>query len=179
MCFCTGSRPLGLGHAVLCAKDIVGDEPFAVFLPDDLIDGGKKSCMAQMMEIYQETNRSVLALQKVPLTETKKYGIVGLDNNDLQFGKAVKINNIIEKPKPQDAPSTFASVGRYILSPRVFHYLEQVEAGAIGEIQLTDGILKLLTEEDVYGYLFNGVRFDCGNKLGIFTGNYFICIEAS
>lgn len=159
-------KPLGLGHAVLCAKDLVGDEPFALFLADDLIDGGKKSCMEQMIKIYQETNSSVLALQKVSLAETEKYGIVALQNNELEFGKADMITTIIEKPKANLAPSTYASVGRYILTPRVFHHLEKVEAGAIGEIQLTDGILKLLAEQAVYGYLFNGVRFDCGSKFG-------------
>lgn len=158
--------PLGLGHAVLCARDIVGDEPFAVFLADDLIDGGDKYCMQQMVEIYDKTERSVLALQKVPLTESKKYGIVGLDKKDLEFGKAAQINTIIEKPAPQNAPSQFAVVGRYILTPRVFHYLAKIEAGAIGEIQLTDGILNLLADEEIYGYLFNGLRYDCGCKLG-------------
>jgi len=159
-------KPLGLGHAVLCAKDLVGDEPFALFLADDLIDGGDLSCMEQMMKIYHETNSSVLALQKVLPEEAEKYGIVALQHKELSFGQADKITTIVEKPKAKSAPSNYASVGRYILTPRLFGYLEKVEAGAIGEIQLTDGILKLLNEQAVYGYLFNGVRFDCGSKFG-------------
>lgn len=158
--------PLGLGHAVLCAREMVGHEPFALFLADDLIDGSKKSCMQQMVEVYEKTQKSVLALQKVTPPETEKYGIVGLKKKDLELGEFGEITTIVEKPKQQNAPSTYASVGRYILNPRVFYHLANIGAGAIGEIQLTDGILKLLAEESVYGYLFNGERFDCGSKLG-------------
>ncbi len=160
-------KQLGLGHAVLCAKDLVGDEPFALFLADDLIDDNKESCLEQMIKVWHENgNRSVLALQKVAKAEVEKYGIVGLENEELEYGKADKITTIVEKPKADKAPSLYASVGRYIFTSRIFHYLEQVKAGVIGEIQLTDGVLKLLKEQDVYGYLFNGTRFDCGSKFG-------------
>lgn len=172
-------RPLGLGHAVLCARDIVGNEPFALFLADDLIDGsvrddkeenGNKkesdSCLAQMLKIYATTKCSVLALQKVAKSEAGKYGMVGMKEKELPLGKATKLNNIVEKPKLEDAPSLYASVGRYILTPKLFTFLQNVKPGAIGEIQITDGILKLMLVEDVYGYAFRGKRYDCGNKLG-------------
>jgi UTP--glucose-1-phosphate uridylyltransferase len=160
-------NPLGLGHAVLCARDVIGNEPFAVLLADDLIDGGKKTCLAQMMDVYSQMNSSVLAIQPVDKSETEKYGIVGLDNTDLKLGDCAKVTTIIEKPKAKDAPSDFASIGRYILTPRIFHFLENINRGAIGgEIQLTDGIDKLLAEQDVYGYVFHGKRYDCGSKIG-------------
>jgi UTP--glucose-1-phosphate uridylyltransferase len=159
-------RPLGLGHAVLCARDVVGNEPFALFLADDLIDGGEKSCLAQMIDVYKETKSSILALQKVTEAEVEKYGIVGMNQKEIQLGKAAKINNIVEKPKPNKAPSRYASVGRYILTPKVFTFLQNVKPGAIGEIQITDGILQLMKVENVYGYMFEGTRYDCGNKLG-------------
>ena len=166
--------PLGLGHAVLCAKDIVGNEPFAVLLADDLIDAGNKTCLEQMLDVYNKVNSSVLAIQQVALPETEKYGIVGLDKTDLKCGDFNKITTIIEKPKPQNAPSTFASIGRYILSPRVFEFLEKTNRGTGGEIQLTDGIDSLMTEQAVYGYVFHGKRYDCGSKFGYLqaTVNY-------
>lgn len=157
---------LGLGHAVWCAKDVVGDEPFAVLLADDLIDAPINSCLQQMLEVFKQTNSSVLAIQQVEKSATKKYGIVGLDSLNLQLHDFAKINSIVEKPKPQDAPSNFASIGRYILSPKIFYHLEKIGKGAIGEIQLTDGIDRLLAEQDVYGYVFSGDRYDCGHKLG-------------
>jgi UTP--glucose-1-phosphate uridylyltransferase len=160
------ANPLGLGHAILCAKDVVGDEPFAIFLADDLIDAAPQNCMAQMLDAYYKTSSSILALQKVPHSETVKYGIVGVDDRVLEFGQTAKVRTIIEKPVPAEAPSQFAVVGRYILTSKIFEYLEKIEAGAVGEIQLTDGILHLLGNEDVYGYLFNGTRYDCGSKLG-------------
>lgn len=150
---------LGLGHAVLCAKDIVGNEPFAVLLADDLIDGNSKSCLQQMVNIYNQTDDSVLAVQKVAKEDTDKYGIVALDQQDC-------VTEIVEKPEPKDAPSDVAVVGRYILNPRIFHFLERTKAGAIGEIQLTDAIAALLIEEKVRICLFDGVRYDCGSKLG-------------
>jgi len=159
-------NPLGLGHAVLCAKDVIGDEPFAVLLADDLIDGWEKTCLEQMIDVYYQKNSSVLAIQQVDKLEAEKYGIVGLNNTSLKLGDCAKVTTIVEKPKMKDAPSDFASIGRYILTPRIFHFLENATGGAIGEIQLTDGIDKLLTEEDVYGYVFHGKRYDCGSKIG-------------
>lgn len=157
---------LGLGHAVLCAKDIVGDEPFAVLLADDMIDHDHHTCLEQMVDVFHKVNGSVLAIQPVEKSETEKYGIVGIANPLIKIGEYSKINKIIEKPKAKDAPSNFASIGRYILMPRVFELLEKTGFGAVGEIQLTEGIDKLLLEQDVYGYVFNGDRYDCGSKLG-------------
>jgi len=176
--FCVYVRqpsPLGLGHAVLCAHEVVGNEPFALFLADDLINGVSdagevtKSCLAQMMEVYEQTQCSVLALQQVTPAEVEKYGMVGMKDEKktkLAIGEAVKIGNIVEKPKAEVTPSLYASVGRYILTPRLFTFLQNIKPGAIGEIQITDGILQLMLIEDVYGYLFAGTRYDCGNKLG-------------
>jgi len=160
-------NPIGLGHAVLCAKEMVGDEPFAVLLADDLVDSTDGAgCLKQMMDVYHDLRSSVLAVQPVALSETEKYGIVGIDKPDIELGRYAKTTTIIEKPKPKDAPSSFASIGRYILTPRVFHFLENTNQGVIGEIQLTEGIDKLLSEEEVYSYRFLGDRYDCGNKLG-------------
>jgi UTP--glucose-1-phosphate uridylyltransferase len=159
-------NPLGLGHAVLCAKDIIGDEPFAVLLSDELLNGGATTCLEQMIDVYSKVNSSVLAIQPVAKSETEKYGIVGLSNTDLKSGDFAKVTTIVEKPKAKDAPSVFASIGRYILTPRIFHFLENANIGAIGEIQLTDSIDKLLAEQDVYGHVFHGKRYDCGSKLG-------------
>ncbi|MEK6748539.1 MAG: UTP--glucose-1-phosphate uridylyltransferase GalU [Pseudomonadota bacterium] len=154
---------LGLGHAVLCAKDVVGDEPFAVILADDLIDGGEKGALAQMVAIQRERGYSLIGVEPVAPKDTDKYGIVAIDALDDRLGK---IKVIVEKPKPDVAPSQLAVVGRYILSPRIFHHLTRISRGAGGEIQLTDGIARLLAEESVYSYQFEGKRYDCGNKLG-------------
>ncbi|MDR1057077.1 MAG: UTP--glucose-1-phosphate uridylyltransferase GalU [Coxiellaceae bacterium] len=159
-------NPLGLGHAVLCAKDIVGDEPFAVLLADDLIDNSNNVCLRQMVDIYNKVQKSILAIQSVPLSETKKYGIVDLDKSEVKLGEYARATKIVEKPNPSSAPSRFASIGRYILTPEIFHCLERTSRGIVGEIQLTDGIDKLLVNQDVYGYRFYGKRYDCGSKLG-------------
>ena len=159
-------NPLGLGHAVWCAKDVVGNEPFAVLLADDLIAGKTKTCLEQMIEIYAKVQSSVLAIQYVPTSETEKYGIVGLTSSDLEPGSYTKLTTIIEKPKLKDAPSNFASIGRYILQPRIFDFLGQALKGRFGEIQLSEAIDKLIMEQDVFGYVFHGERFDCGSKLG-------------
>ena len=154
--------PLGLGHAVLCARPVVGDEPFFVHLADDLIDA-HVPCLAQMAQVYMERGGSVLGVQTVERRDTDKYGIVDAELLGERLGR---VRNMVEKPKPAEAPSTLAVVGRYLLSPRVFDKLETVGRGAGGEIQLTDGIAALLAEEDVYAYTFEGKRFDCGSKLG-------------
>jgi UTP--glucose-1-phosphate uridylyltransferase len=154
--------PLGLGHAVLCARPVVGDEPFFVHLADDLIDA-EVPCLKQMASVYAELGGSVLGVQTVERRDTDKYGIVAVE----PLGERVsRITKIVEKPKPEAAPSTLAVVGRYLLSPRVFDKLERVGRGAGGEIQLTDGIAALLAEEPVYAYAFDGKRYDCGSKLG-------------
>lgn len=150
---------LGLGHAVLCAKDIIDNEPFAILLADDLIAFEKDPCLHQMVKMYDEEQASILAVQEIPHFETNKYGIVAVNTKD-------DITNIVEKPEPNEAPSNLAVIGRYILTPRIFHYLEHTKQGAIGEIQLTDGIARLLTEEKVKVCRFSGTRYDCGSKLG-------------
>jgi UTP--glucose-1-phosphate uridylyltransferase len=155
--------PLGLGHAVLCAKEIVGNEPFAVLLADDLIDGGEKSCLQQMMSVFQKNQSSIIAVQKIPISETEKYGVIDLLSED---SKLAEIRGIVEKPAPADAPSNLAVVGRYILPPRIFALLEQTDKGSSGEIQLTDAIAKLLHEQSVYSLQFEGKRYDCGSKMG-------------
>ncbi len=154
--------PLGLGHAVLCARPVVGDEPFFIHLADDLIDA-KVPCLKQMAAIYAERGGSVLGVQTVDRKDTDKYGIVA---SEAITDRLSRITAMVEKPRPEDAPSTLAVVGRYLLSPRVFDKLETVGRGAGGEIQLTDGIAALLLEEAVYAYAFEGKRYDCGSKLG-------------
>jgi UTP--glucose-1-phosphate uridylyltransferase len=157
------AEPLGLGHAVLCARAVVGDEPFAVILADDLIDGGHMSCLQQMVQAYNTYHASILAVEPVDPAETDRYGIVKTEPVAERVGRVLQI---VEKPRPADAPSNLAVVGRYILTPRVFTLLEETERGAGGEIQLTDAIAKLLTEEPVMAYRFEGKRYDCGDKLG-------------
>jgi len=151
-------EPLGLGHAVLCARPAVGDEPFFVHLPDDLIRN-ERGCLAQMADHYSQHGASVIAVEEVPLEQTSRYGIVDVDKNQILKG-------IVEKPLPENAPSTSAVVGRYLLTPAIFDRLEQTQPGAGGEIQITDGIADLLRQEPVYAFRFEGQRYDCGNKLG-------------
>ena len=153
---------LGLGHAVLCARPLVGDEPFAVLLADDLIDGDPP-VMSQMVAAFEKYHSSILGVQTVAHKDTSQYGIVA---SEPMAERIQKLSGIVEKPKPEDAPSTLAVVGRYILKPRIFHYLANLSAGAGGEIQLTDAIAALLQEERVLAYEFQGTRYDCGNKLG-------------
>jgi UTP--glucose-1-phosphate uridylyltransferase len=151
---------LGLGHAVLCAEPVVHDEPFAIILADDLIDADPP-VLKQMTQVYEQYQCSILGVDEVPREHTRQYGIVQTDGAEPGV-----VSAIVEKPQPQDAPSTLAVVGRYILSSRIFHHLAQVQAGAGGEIQLTDGIAALLREDKVLAYRFKGTRYDCGSKLG-------------
>ncbi|MBK6673875.1 MAG: UTP--glucose-1-phosphate uridylyltransferase GalU [Proteobacteria bacterium] len=154
--------PLGLGHAVLCARPAVGHEPFFVHLADDLIDADVP-CLKQMADVFAERQCSVLGVEEVSPADTDKYGIVDTGGDK---GQIARINAIVEKPKPAQAPSNLAVVGRYVLTPAVFDELEEIGQGAGGEIQLTDGIARLMTQEDVYAYRFSGKRYDCGSKLG-------------
>jgi UTP--glucose-1-phosphate uridylyltransferase len=153
---------LGLGHAVLCARHLVGDEPFAVILADDLIDA-RVPAMKQLVQLYEKHQSSVLAVQDVPREETGAYGIVSCTPVAERLSL---IASIVEKPKPAEAPSTLGVVGRYVLSPRIFHYLENLRPGAGREIQLTDAIGRLLRDERVLACEFEGRRYDCGTKLG-------------
>jgi len=157
------AEALGLGHAVLCAKRVIGNEPFAVILADDLIDGGDTPCMTQMVSSFEYNRCSVLGVEQVPQEDTGKYGIVEADaiTDELH-----RVSSIVEKPDPETAPSNLAVVGRYILTPRIFDLLESTPRGAGGEIQLTDAIAALLKEEQVLAYKFKGHRYDCGSKLG-------------
>jgi UTP--glucose-1-phosphate uridylyltransferase len=155
--------PQGLGHAVLCAKQLVMNEPFAVLLADDLIDGGDKSCLQQMVDVFQRSQASVIAVEKINPSETHKYGIVDIGGSTTQVSE---IKAIVEKPQPDVAPSNLGVVGRYILRPRIFTLLETTAKGSGGEIQLTDAIATLLKEEVVQALQFHGKRYDCGSKLG-------------
>ena len=153
----------GLGHAVLCAKSVVGNEPFAIVLADDLIRCEAKGVCEQMAEVHERTGASVLSVQEVPPEETNKYGIV---ETERQADGTLRVTSIVEKPAPADAPSNLAVVGRYLLTPAIFDKLEQTRPGSGGEIQLTDAIAALLKEEPVVAYPFEGKRYDCGSKEG-------------
>ncbi len=162
--FVTQAEALGLGHAVLCAKPAIGDEPFAVLLPDDLIWNRGRGALAQMADVAQETGASVIATESVPREKTSSYGIVAVEDFADRRGA---ISSIVEKPAPDVAPSTLGVVGRYVLSPRIFGLLETTTPGAGGEIQLTDAISALLAEEPVLAYRFEGERYDCGAHMGL------------
>jgi len=160
--FLRQSMPLGLGHAVLCAEPIVGDEPFAVILADDLINDGGSGCLSQMVKAFADTGSSVLGVERVAQDETDKYGIVDTEGDS----QLLEVKGIVEKPQPEDAPSNLAVVGRYILTSEIFGQLAQTGRGAGGEIQLTDGIARLMEKQPVFAYQFKGKRYDCGSKLG-------------
>ena len=162
--FVTQAEALGLGHAVLCAKPIVGDEPFAVLLPDDLIWNRGPGALKQMADAAEASGASVIAVQDVPRAQTGSYGIVATDPF---VGRSGRIHAIVEKPRPEEAPSTLAVVGRYVLDGGIFDLLERTTPGAGGEIQLTDAIAALLADKRVDAYRFQGTRFDCGTHLGL------------
>lgn len=157
------AEALGLGHAVLCAKRVVGNNPFAVILADDLINTNEQGVLEQMISVYDEHGCSILGVEEVPPAETDKYGIVDPEDTD---GLISHVRQIVEKPAPEEARSNLAVVGRYILNPTIFKHLEDIESGAGGEIQLTDAIEQLLYDERVLAYRFQGKRYDCGSKLG-------------
>ena len=161
--FVRQSDALGLGHAVLCAEPVIGDESFAVLLADDLIDA-ERPTIGQMIDVYEKSHSSVLGVQDIPLQDTEHYGVVKVDT--VSVDRSQPISGIVEKPKSKDAPSTLAVVGRYILTPRIFHHLKNIQTGAGGEIQLTDAIAALIGEEEILAYQFHGTRYDCGSKLG-------------
>jgi UTP--glucose-1-phosphate uridylyltransferase len=158
-------EPLGLGHAVLCAKELVGDEPFAVILPDDVIDADPP-CLKQMIEVFDEKGGSVLATMTIEGPGISAYGVLA-GSQDKTNPRIYNCTGMVEKPKFEEAPSTQAIIGRYILTPRVFELLEHTPPGAVGEIQLTDGIKALLKQEKVFGYTFAGTRYDAGDKFGM------------
>jgi UTP--glucose-1-phosphate uridylyltransferase len=156
-------QALGLGHAVLCARELVGDEPFAVILPDDMIDDDSIGCLNQMINVYNDYKNSIVAIENINPAETDKYGIVSTEQVTASL---YRMTDIIEKPSPETAPSSLAVVGRYILSAKIFDLLTNLGKGAGGEIQLTDAIKKLISLEPVFAYEFSGRRYDCGSKLG-------------
>lgn len=155
-------QALGLGHAILCARDFVGNEPFAVLLGDDIIDA-ERPCLAQLLEVHNTYRGSVLALEQVPLANISSYGCVKAHSIS---DRVYEVTDMVEKPKPEAAPSDLAIIGRYILTPEIFPILHMQEPGKGGEIQLTDAILKLSREQAIYGCQFEGIRHDCGDKLG-------------
>ncbi len=158
---------LGLGHAVLVAKELVGHEPFAVLLSDDVVVGARP-CIGQLIHAYQQTHGSVVAVMEVPHEETRRYGVIGSEPSadPLDHGRLHRVTRLVEKPEPADAPSNLAIIGRYVLTPKIFDKLEQTQRGAGGEIQLTDAIQALMIEQQVYAYEFEGTRYDAGTKIG-------------
>ena len=167
------SEPLGLGHAIWCARDIVGDEPFAVLLADDLIQSDVP-VLHQMINEFDRLRASMMAIIEVPPNETDKYGIIEADK---AFNGTMSIRSMVEKPKPDKAPSNLAVIGRYILTPRIFEHLGKLKKGAGNEIQLTDSMSALLTEQPIFGYKFKGTRFDCGDKVGFQLANIAFALE--
>ncbi|MEE2952453.1 MAG: UTP--glucose-1-phosphate uridylyltransferase GalU [Pseudomonadota bacterium] len=165
--FTRQQAPLGLGHAVWCARDLVGNEPFALLLPD-MIMQAEKGCLAEMVELYEKTGGNVISVEECDPAETHKYGIVGKGE---AIGNGFKITGMVEKPKPEDAPSNFSISGRYILQPEIFDILATQERGAGNEIQLTDGMLKLADKQDFAAFPFKGRTFDCGSKEGFVEAN--------
>jgi UTP--glucose-1-phosphate uridylyltransferase len=156
---------LGLGHAVLVAKELVGHEPFAVILSDDVVVGARP-CIGQLIHAYEKCHSSVVAVTEVPKEETRRYGVIAGEQISLEDPRLYKVSSLVEKPEPDRAPSNLAIIGRYVLTPKIFDKLEQTARGAGGEIQLTDAIESLMQEQDVYGYAFEGVRYDAGTTMG-------------
>ena len=166
-------QPLGLGHAVWCARDIVGDEPFAVLLPDELMFG-QPNCLAQMVEAYEKAGGNIVAALEVPESETHQYGVIDPGSTD---GRLTEIRGLVEKPAPGTAPSNLMLPGRYILQPDVMRALDAQEPGAGGEIQLTDAIAKLIGKQPLYAYRFEGERYDCGSAAGFVIANLAMALE--
>jgi UTP--glucose-1-phosphate uridylyltransferase len=158
---------LGLGHAVLMAKDLIGHEPFAVILPDDVVIGDRP-CIGQLIHAYERTHSSVVAVMEVPREETSRYGVIAAERSEdpLDHGRLHRVTQLVEKPEPKKAPSNLAIIGRYVLTPKIFDKLEQTQRGAGGEIQLTDAIQAMMEEQGVYAYEFEGTRYDAGTTMG-------------
>jgi UTP--glucose-1-phosphate uridylyltransferase len=156
---------LGLGHAVLMAKELVGHEPFAVILSDDVVVG-QRPCIGQLIHTYHQTHSSVIAVMEVPPDQTARYGVIGGEQVEGHAGRLWRVDRVVEKPQPDDAPSNMAIIGRYVLTPKIFDKLEQTPRGAGGEIQLTDAIEALMEEQSVHGYAFEGTRYDAGTTMG-------------
>lgn len=168
-------EPLGLGHAVWCGHSLIADEAFAVLLPDDVLCRGKSNALADMVKLYEQTGQSVVMCQNVPAERTSNYGILELAGKP--SGSHVPVKGFVEKPKPEEAPSTLAVIGRYILTPAHMRHLHHAKPGAGGEIQLTDAMAKVAAEEGYHGYVFNGQRFDCGDKVGFQMANLYFAMQ--
>jgi UTP--glucose-1-phosphate uridylyltransferase len=167
--FVRQQEPRGLGHAIWCARDIIGDEPFAIILPDELLIGRRKGCLAQMVEQYEKVGGNLVCALEVPMEETPSYGVINPGRRD---GVLTEVKGLVEKPKPGTAPSNLMLPGRYILQPEVMTLLATQEAGAGGEVQLTDSMAKLIGRQPFHGVTFDGERFDCGSKLGFAQANF-------
>jgi UTP--glucose-1-phosphate uridylyltransferase len=160
-------EPMGLGHAVWCARKHIGSEPVAILLADDLVMS-KRPCLRQLIDVHQETGGNVVAVEEVPVDHTDRYGVLDIESDD---GRLAMVCGLVEKPEPFDAPSQLAIIGRYVLMPEVFEYLSKFEKGAGGEIQLTDAMAKMIGQMPFHGLRFEGRRFDCGDKIGYFEAN--------
>ena len=160
-------KPRGLGHAVWCARELVGDQPFAVMLPDDLVLADTP-CLSQMLDAYRTVGGNLAAVMDVPIEHTGRYGVLDVGRDD---GRLAEVKGLVEKPAPEDAPSTLSIIGRYVLQPEIFAKLEAQEAGAGGEIQLTDAMAELIGKQPFHGFRFEGTRYDCGDKLGFIEAN--------
>ncbi|MCC6984079.1 MAG: UTP--glucose-1-phosphate uridylyltransferase, partial [Bauldia sp.] len=172
--FTRQQEPLGLGHAIWCARHIVGDEPFAVLLPDMLMRGERKGCLAQLMDVYSETGGNVIAVEECDPSQTGSYGIVGKGE---AIGDAFRITTMVEKPAPKDAPSNLFISGRYIFQPELFDHIARFESGAGGEIQVTDAMRRLSAEQPFFGHRFRGRSYDCGMKPGFLAANIALALE--
>jgi UTP--glucose-1-phosphate uridylyltransferase len=169
-------EPLGLGHAISCASRFIGDEPFAVLLGDDIVHSPEKPCLKQLVDVYERYNSSVIGVQEVPEQDVSKYGVISINQNGIEDG-VYHINDLVEKPKREDAPSNYAIMGRYVLRPEIFEILENQKPGAGGEIQLTDAIKTLNQMQMVVGYEFDGVRHDVGDKFGFVKATVEFALE--
>ncbi|MGO3517569.1 MAG: UTP--glucose-1-phosphate uridylyltransferase GalU [Acetobacter cibinongensis] len=166
-------EPLGLGHAIWCARSFIGDDPFAILLPDDIVQG-KTGCLKQLADAYYQTGGSVVAVTEVPREHTNRYGILKTGADD---GKLVEVKGLVEKPKPEEAPSNLSIIGRYILTPDVMPHLAKLEKGAGGEVQLTDAMAKTIGHVPFHGLRYEGRRFDCGNKVGFLEAQVAFSLE--
>jgi UTP--glucose-1-phosphate uridylyltransferase len=171
--FTRQQEPLGLGHAVWCARELVGDEPFALLLPDMLIHA-RPGCLRQMMEVYDDTGGNIIAVEEVPMEHVSRYGVVKVGP---AFGKGFRIDGMVEKPKREEAPSNLIISGRYILQPQIFGKIAQQDPGAGGEIQLTDAMIRLMAEDRFFGLKFEGRTYDCGDKVGFLAANVAYALE--
>jgi len=172
--YVTQAEALGLGHAILCAESVIGDEPFAILLADDMIRNQGSGALAQLLDVHNRTGASVIGVEEIPAEKTRSYGVVGV-NTDEEGMQA--IHTIVEKPAPEDAPSRLGVVGRYVLSSSVFAHLRNVQAGAGGEIQLTDGIASMLESENILACPFEGIRYDCGSRHGFIRATMDYALE--